>query len=470
MGKESRAKYLAKNTLIFALGNFGTKIINFFLVPIYTYVLNSAQYGTVDLITTITTVLAPVLILNISESVMRYSLDKDSDQSAISSTGILCLFFGIIIGILVIPISKRFDTISAYSGYLYLYIASLACSQFFLSELRGKEKLLAYSIGNIINTLAIACLNILFLIGMKLGITGYLMAYIAANFITAVYALIVSRTIIDLKNFHVDRELSNEMIKYGVVLVPNTFMWWIMNSSDRVMVTAMISVSANGIYAISYKFPTLLSTVSSIFNQAWGYSAIREDDSADKVEFNNKAFRALSAIVLTSGTIMMLFIRPFLSLYVSEAYYTAWKYTPYLIIGCSFLTLGTFLATQYTVHKDSKGYLFSATVGAILNIVLNYFLIPVMGVSGAALATCISYVAVYIYRIVDTRKYIKLDIINKEIVAGSIILVLSGGSIFVEGLAGYALLIIEIFIIIFVFKETWGTFRRLILRKIIIRK
>ena len=96
MGKESRAKYLAKNTFIFALGNFGTKIINFFLVPIYTYVLNSAQYGTVDLITTITTVLAPVLILNISESVMRYSLDKDSDQSAISSTGILCLFFGII--------------------------------------------------------------------------------------------------------------------------------------------------------------------------------------------------------------------------------------------------------------------------------------------------------------------------------------------------------------------------------------
>ena len=77
MGKESRAKYLAKNTFIFALGNFGTKIINFFLVPIYTYVLNSAQYGTVDLITTITTVLAPVLILNISESVMRYSLDKD---------------------------------------------------------------------------------------------------------------------------------------------------------------------------------------------------------------------------------------------------------------------------------------------------------------------------------------------------------------------------------------------------------
>lgn len=463
---ESRAKYLAKNTFIFALGNFGTKVINFFLVPIYTYALNSVQYGTVDLITTITTVLAPALILNISESVMRYSLDKDADQSAISSTGIVCLIMGIIIGLLAIPISKKNATICSYSGYLYLYLVSFACSQFFLSELRGKEKLLAYSIGNILNTFAIACLNIFFLVIMKWGISGYLMSYILANFITAIYAFIASDMFKDLKFFHVNCTLSKEMIKYGVVLAPNTFMWWIMNSSDRVMVTAMISVSANGIYAISYKIPTLLSTVSSIFNQAWGYSAIKEDDSVDKVDFNNKAYRVLSAVVLTAGTIMMLLIRPFLSLYVSASYYIAWKYMPYLIVGCSFLALGTFLATQYTVHKDNKGYLFSAIVGATFNIILNYFLIPVMGVSGAALATCISYVTVYIYRIIDTRKYIRLDIFNKEIVVGSITLVLSGFSIFIDGIVGYILLIIEVLIVLFAFKETWRDFQRLFVQKI----
>ena len=54
----------------------------------------------------------------------------------------------------------------------------------------------------------------------------------------------------------------------SVVLIPNTFMWWIMNSSDRVMVTYMIGAAANGIYAVSYKLPTLVSTLTGIFNQA----------------------------------------------------------------------------------------------------------------------------------------------------------------------------------------------------------
>lgn len=91
------------------------------------------------------------------------------------------------------------------------------------------------------------------------------------------------------------------MARYSVVLIPNSFMWWIMNSSDRIMVSSMISVAANGIYAVSYKFPTLVSTLTTIFNQAWSYSAIREEGTDDESEYNNKIFRVLIGIVMLIG-------------------------------------------------------------------------------------------------------------------------------------------------------------------------
>lgn len=123
--------------------------------------------------------------------------------------------------------------------------------------------------------------------------------------------------------------MAKSMAKYSVVLIPNTFMWWIMNSSDRVMVTSMIGVAANGIYAVSYKLPSLVSTLTGIFNQAWSYSAIREDGSEDENEYNNRVFNRLVSIVMLLSIMLLTIIKPFLKLYVGESYYEAWRYTPF---------------------------------------------------------------------------------------------------------------------------------------------
>lgn len=457
MKKTSRAGYLAKNTFIFALGNFGTKMIAFFLVPIYTHVLNTSQYGIVDLITTITMVLAPVVVLNINESLMRFALDKNPDMSGISSVGIVCMGGGVLVGTVIIPIAHLFPKIAPYSGFIYLYTIAYAACLVFLYGLRGKEKLLLYSIGNIILSLSTAVLNILFLVVLKRGVEGYLTSYIIANFITAIYAFLVGGVIKDLRHFHFDHHLAKEMIKYAIVLVPNTFMWWIMNSSDRVMVTAMIGSAANGVYAISYKIPTLLSTISGIFTQAWGYSAIKEDESKDREEFNNKVFEGMAAAVFASAVGMMLVIKPFLKVYVEKSYFSAWKYTPYLTIGYAFLSLATFLATQYTVNKDSKGYLFSASVGALLNIVLNYLMIPRLGVAGAALATCVSYIVVFLYRCIDTRKYLRLRIITKKNVVATCIMFACAFSLFINGIVGYVAMAAELLVLLFIYRDVWGT-------------
>ena len=214
------------------------------------------------------------------------------------------------------------------------------------------------------------------------------------------------------------------------------------------MVTAMIGIAANGVYAISYKLPSILSALSTVFNQAWAYSAIHEDKSDDRVAFNNNMYDKLVRFLLIVTIFLMCVMKPFMKIYVSEAYFGAWEYTPYLLVGNFFLTIATFLSTFYTVNKDSKGFLYSGTAGAVINIGLNALLIPIINIHGAALATCISYICVFLYRVRDTRKYMLVEVFRKQYVVGYIILVLTAASMFLDGLLGQFTLCLETIIII----------------------
>lgn len=464
--QDSRGKYLIKNTVIFAIGNMASKLITFFLVPLYTNALSTAEYGTVDAINTICMVLAPVLIMNISESVMRFSLDKDAEYTKILSTGITFLVLEVFITLPVIPISSLFDSLRGYGFYIYFFTITSSASQLFLCYLRGKEKLVHYSIGNVIHTFSIAIFNILFLLVLKQGVIGYFTAYILAAVITMVYAIVSGGVLKDLKTFKFDSKLTRNMLKYSVVLIPNTFMWWIMNSSDRIMVISMVSVASNGIYAVSYKLPTLVSTTTTIFNQAWSYSAIREDGAKDEEEYNNSVLKKLTCIVMLIGLMILTFTKPFFKVYVAEAYYDAWRYVSFLTIGCVYLTLATFMATSYTVHKDGFGYLFSGMFGALLNILLNFILIPIIGVYGAAVATCFSYIAVLIFRYFHTRKYIHYDMLNKYFVLGSFLLIVDAGLMYIDSIFAQMIQILLVAITLVVYAPAWKPLLKKVFHKV----
>lgn len=425
MNNVSKSSYLLKNTLIFTIGNIGPRLISFFFIPLYTNILTTSQYGVVDLVAILCTVLAPVVTLNIAESVMRFGLDKDANKEKNTQCGTVVYLISIVWSLFLIPICQLVPMLSSYSLYIFFYIVSFAACQLYLCDLRGKELLFQYSIGNLLQTVLIAVFNILFLVTLQMEIKGYLLAYITSNCIVSIYAILIGKGYKSFKLYGVDKCLLKNMISYSIVLMPNTFMWWIMNSSDRVMISYMLGPTLNGIYAISYKIPTLMSILSNIFNQAWGYSAIRENGSKDEEVYNNTIFRMLTAFVIITALALIMIIKPFLKIYVSSSYYSAWKYTPFLIIGYVYLTLATFMATSYTVHKDSFGYLFSGMFGAIFNIVMNYCLIPIAMVYGAAFSTCISYILVFFFRLFHTRKYIRYDINNKEFIIGSLLLILS---------------------------------------------
>lgn len=409
-GRFQRGRYLITNTIIFSIGNFSSKLISFFLVPFYTYVLTTEEYGTVDLIFTISTVVSPFLMFNIHEAIKRYCLDKDANYEAILTSASLVIIYGHLIGILMVPFLNCFDSISKYVAEIYFYTLCMTTNLIFVEYLRGREKMFAYTACGVVSSAAIAVLNILFLRYLHWGIRGYFLSYIIAYCISSTIAVIVGRQYIVLSKWKLDLELFKKMLLFSLPLIPNSLMWWVSNCSDRVMVTYILGTAANGIYTVSYKIPTMISTICNIFFQAWQFTAVKTKDTKDKEKFTNEIFDIYMRIVFMFSSILLILIKPFMKIYVSPQFFDAWRYTPVLIIGTVFASLGTFVGTPYYVEKDMKGNLFSAMVGAGINIILNFVLIPKIGIQGAAIATCISYISVFLYRVLDTRKYIRLGL------------------------------------------------------------
>lgn len=461
----NRGKYLVKNTLLFALANFGTKFISFFLVPLYTNALSKEEYGTTDLIFTICSFVVPFIILNINEAILRFALDKSSDSNSIMSAGFAVLLFSLFEGALLAMLAKLYKPIAPYSSLVYFYAVTLGMSLIFVSYLRGKELLFRFAIGNILQTLFIALFNILFLLVFRWGIKGYLLAYISANLLTSMYAFIAGNLKDVILHFNVDKKLWIEMVKYAVVLIPNSFMWWIMNSLDRVMLTSMVGVGIVGIYAVSNKIPSLLSVATSIFNQAYSYSAIKENDSADRESYNNKIYDYFVGLITIFSVLIMMIIRAFIKIYVSEEFYSAWEYAPPLIVGTAFLSFATLLAMSYIVNKDSKGFLYSSTIGSIVNIVLNYFLIPSFGAMGAAIATCVSYITVLLYRHFNIKKYLVIKTFSvKHLISYGIIL-LSGILVYMSTHFQIFVSIILLVTVVIIYKDNWKGISESILKK-----
>ena len=407
---QSRSKYIFNNTVKLALSNIGTKLITFFLVPLYTYTLAAAEYGVADLVTTITFVLAPVLTLNLAESVARFPLDEGADAGKIVTVGALALILSSAVGLLIMPASSLFDSAADYAALIYLYC--IANSVFTMSQcfLRGIEKLRAMAFSNILNTGLTALLNILFLVIFDMGVTGYLLAYILAMFASSVFAAISGGLLKYLRHPSIDRDLTMQMIRYSVVLIPNTFMWWIINSSSRIAVAALIGSAANGMLAVSYKLPSIVTVVSNTFTQAWTYSAIHEDASEDRDRFTSSVFDKMITVLGLVTVLLLANIKWLTAFYVAPAYADSWRYSTWLLAGNLMLTLGTFLGTPYSVHKDSRGMLLSGMMGAVMNVVFMFALIPLAGLTGSVMATFASYAAVCLFRFFHTKKYVSIHV------------------------------------------------------------
>ena len=419
----NKKKQLAKNTIIIFFGKVCTQLISFFLLPLYTSYLATKEYGLVDLIQTYVTLLVPIITMELEMSIFRYLVDargKEKDTKKLISNNFFVLGISLTLFSILYVIITCFVNIP-FRWLILVDIIVCVLSGNFLQIARGFGKTLDFSISCILTGLTTVISNILLICVFHMGAEGMIISMALANFICSLY-LFIRLKLYSKINFKLkDTKLLKEMYKYSIPLVPNGISWWIVNVSDRTIISFVLNAGANGLYAISNKFPTIISSLTGIFNLSWAESAALHINSPDRDEFFSDVFNTIMKLFTSLG-IGMIACLPFVfPILINHKYNEAYNYIPYLVLGTVFNVAICLYSQVYLAKKLSKQVASTAILGAIINIVLNVLFIKQIGLYAASLSTAISYFVMMVYRHIDLKKYVNIKI-QKGLVINSIIL------------------------------------------------
>ncbi len=419
----NKKKELAKNTVIIFFGRVCTQLISFFLLPLYTSYLSTSEYGTVDLIQTYVTLLVPIITLELEMSIFRYLIDcrgKEKDTKKLVSNNFFILGISLLVFSILYIIITCFVTIP-YRWVIMIDIIVCVLSGNFLQVARGLGRTLDYAISCILTGLTTVISNIILICFVGMQAEGMIISMALANFVCSLYLFVRLKLYNKIDFKIIDFKQMKDMFKYSLPLIPNGISWWIVNVSDRSIISFVLGASANGLYAISNKFPTIISSLTGVFNLSWSESAALHINSKDRDEFfsdiTNTVLRLFSAL-----GVGMLACMPFVfPLMIDSKYNEAYNYIPFLVIATVFNVAICLYSQVYLAKKLSKQVASTAIVGAIINIVINVVLIKYIGIYAAAISTMVSYLIMMVYRHFDLKKYVNITI-EKKLIIESVIM------------------------------------------------
>ncbi len=226
--------------------------------------------------------------------------------------------------------------------------------------------------------------------------------------------------------------LEKNMTGYGKSMLLYSTSSWVNNALDRYFVLGMCGAAANGLYGVAYKIPAILLVFQRIFAQAWQISANKNYEDEDSSQFFSQVYMGYQTVMTVgcSGLIMVVQIVAYL-LFAKDFYY-AWTMVPPLLISVIFGALTGFLGSICLAYKDGKSMGRATGIGALVNIVLNYIGISLIGPMGAGVATMISYFTMYAFAYRAVAGHVKLDVNRKRDFVAYALLLVQAGVIMIE--------------------------------------
>jgi len=397
--------------MLFAISTFSSKLLSFVMAPLFSYWFETQEMnGVKELLNQCASLLIPVVSLGVANAVIRFGLEKGVRRSAVYMNGLTAIGMGFLLLVLLYPLLSRIKLFREYIVLLYLYLLISCLRTLHCQFCRARQLNRLYAIDGILCTLTTCGFYALFLRVLNLGPTGYLLAVICADGLSALFLFCITKTwrFIDLKRY--DFALLKRMLRYALPLVPASIFWMITNASDQFFVAAILEngTAWTAILGASYKLPTILSIVSTIFTEAWQISAFTDGASAERERFFSRVFGAYQSLIFLAASGIVLMAQPFMMIY-REDYFIGWKFIPLLTMATAFSSFDNFLNSIYMVEKRSTLSFGTMAMGAAVNVILNWKLIPIWGVNGAALATFVSYFLVFLLRAINTRGLIRVD-------------------------------------------------------------
>ncbi len=411
----NREKQLIKNSAIIGIGRLLPKLISVITLPIITSQLTKTEFGIYDLVSTLVMFLLPIATLQVHSAGFRFLIDARNDKEKI--TKIVTNIFAIVIPISVVVsfslffILRNISSITKFSICMYLIsdILFLCISQI----CRGLSYNKIYSIGSVIVS-TLNALGIVFsLIINDYGITGIIISLCVSHIIALIFIFFKIKIFRYINLKYISKSDIKEIIKYSWPMIPNNLSVWILNLSDRVVISSFLGLEANAIYAVANKIPQFLSIAQSIFVMAWQENASIAIKDKDADLYFSNMFKKIFKLMFSVTIILIAFTPIIFKILIRGDYSKAYVQIPILFLAMFFNCMASFFGGIYIAYKQTKKIGTSTMVIAGINLLIDLVLVKLIGITAGSLSTLVAYLCLYIYRCIDVKNFQKINLFYK---------------------------------------------------------
>jgi len=396
----SRAKLFVENFLAYGFINVLNKIIPLLLLPVITRLLpNTEAFGFFDMFNLIIGFGTPLAVMGLYDAMFREYFEKDDQQykyDVTTTTQRIILFNSIIISIVLIVFSSFFSNlffgvsehsnIIMFASIALLFSANRSPIQ---APTRMENKRKVFVVSGLLESGGYYLLSIL-LINLGFSYYGLIYAKIMTIPVLVLFFWFQNKKFFLKGKFN--KKIAKELLKIGLPLTPVFLIYWVYRSMDRIMITNILGTSELGVYALGAKYAMVSQLIYTAFAGGWQYFAFSTMKDNDYKKMLGNIWEVLFIISTYFFILMFLFKDIIFKLLFEGDFVRGVEVFPFLILAPLLLMLYQILGTQFQVTKKTYLSPLVLSIGVVVNILLNLYLIPIIGIKGAALATVMGYV------------------------------------------------------------------------------
>ncbi|MBS1514731.1 MAG: oligosaccharide flippase family protein [Bacteroidetes bacterium] len=405
---------VAKNTLIYTIGTILPKAASFVLLPIYTKFLSPAEYGILSSMWALEGIATIFFSLSLGTSVFRLYWDYEDEELRKKFLGTIYVAIGIsslvwlaLIFIFQNLIDGIYNSISFFPYFAFSMVTICITGFFDIPQklLMIREKAMTYVTLSILFFLLNSGLILYFVVWLKQGASGYLLATLIATAVFFPVYLIIGKQNISF-NFHFP--YFKAALLFALPGIPTLLSSWVLDLSDRIFIERYFSLTEVGIYSLSYKIAGIALILSSSFNLAYRPVFFRLANSEEQettrkniYDFNN----LFLVLLLFFFFALSFFSKEIIVLFFDSSYSSAYLYIPVIALAYFLSVMGGLIARYFEQSKKMKQNMYIYIFSSLVNVAFNFLLIPSLGAFGAAYSTLLAMLFTVVAGYFYTKKH-----------------------------------------------------------------
>lgn len=453
---KSDLKQLGKETAIYGISTILSRFLNFLLVPFFTNIFTQAEYGIITNVYAYIAFLNIIYLYGMDSAYLKFAASRESGSeketfsTAFNSVFITSLLLSIVLIILNEPLSYLFG-ISKEQKEIVLFVSGIlffdSISNVIFARLRFHNKALKFAGLKTLNIIFNVSMNVYLIYFLKFRAEGVFIANFSASLLTFIFLF---PDLLKVYSLSINKNLLNDLLKFGLPFVPAGIAAIITQVIDRPIMLALTDASTVGIYQANYKLGIFMMLYVSMFQYAWQPFYLKKSTQENAKELFAKVFTFFTLFGSLIFLVLSIFIDDIIKIkifgfyLIGKDFWSGLHIVPVVLMGYLFNGFYFNFVAGLQIEKKTKYMPLVSSLGAVVNIVANFLLIPLMGMLGAAYATLLAYFSMAVYQYFLSQKFYKIDYEwDKVLKLGIILFFVFGGYLIFKNILSDYLLILK---------------------------